>query len=72
MAQTKEEAVRARNTILARDPDFYRKMGKKGGSRSTPFGGFGSSKIGEDGLTGLQRARVAGVKGGTKSRRSKS
>lgn len=32
-------------------------------------GGFASEKIGKDGLTGLERARLAGAKGGRISRR---
>lgn len=48
--------------------DFYRNIGRKGGKRSTT-GGFASQKLGKDGLTGLERARLAGAKGGLKSRR---
>lgn len=35
-------------------------------------GGFASDKKGEDGLTGRERARLAGSKGGRISRRTKS
>ena len=48
--------------------DFYKEIGRKGGKRSTT-GGFASQKLGKDGLTGLERARLAGAKGGRKSRR---
>lgn len=48
--------------------DFYKEIGRKGGKRSTT-GGFASQKVGKDGLTGLERARLAGAKGGLKSRR---
>lgn len=48
--------------------DFYREMGRKGGQKSTT-GGFASNKVGNDGLTGFQRARIAGAKGGRISRR---
>ena len=43
-------------------------MGAKGGVASGT-GGYASEVIGEDGLTGKQRAVVAGRKGGTISRR---
>ena len=34
-------------------------------------GGFASEKVGKDGLTGKQRAEIAGAKGGRKSKRTK-
>ena len=49
--------------------DYYRRIGKKGGSVSTPTGGFGSDKVGPDGLTGHERAKIAGAKGGRMSKR---
>lgn len=33
------------------------------------LGGFASDKVGADGLSGRERARIAGQKGGRKSRR---
>ena len=51
--------------------DFYVRIGQKGG-RSGRTGGFASVKVGDDGLTGPQRARIAGAQGGHKSRRGKS
>lgn len=56
---------------LARDPDFYAKIGARGG-KNGKTGGFASNVVGEDGLTGAQRARIAGAKGGRISRRSKT
>lgn len=50
--------------------DFYAKIGAVGGSRSTT-GGFASNKKGPDGLTGRERAAVAGAVGGRKSRRGR-
>ena len=47
---------------------FYQRIGTKGGQNGTT-GGFNSDKVGRDGLTGRQRARLAGAKGGRKSRR---
>lgn len=46
------------------------KMGHIGGVLSRG-GGFASDKIGSDGLTGRQRASIAGAKGGKISRRTK-
>lgn len=43
-------------------------MGRKGGKASNT-GGFASLVVGSDGLTGHQRAKIAGKKGGTISRR---
>lgn len=43
-------------------------MGKKGGSLSVT-GGFASDKVGADGLTGPERARLAGKIGGQRSKR---
>lgn len=53
--------------IKQRDPDFYKKIGRLGGSKSKG-GGFASDKVGDDGLTGKQRARVVGKIGGMKPR----
>lgn len=43
-------------------------MGKKGGKLSKT-GGFASNKVGPDGLTGRERARLVGAIGGLKSTR---
>lgn len=48
--------------------DFYVNIGKKGGTNSHT-GGFASYNVGEDGLTGRERAKIAGAKGGSISRR---
>ena len=56
---------------LANDPNFYAKIGKKGGQNGRT-GGFASAVVGEDGLTGAERARIAGAKGGRISRRKKT
>ena len=48
--------------------DFYARIGAKGGHNSHT-GGFASEKVGSDGLTGSQRAKLAGAKGGKISRR---
>ncbi|MYB40113.1 hypothetical protein F4X86_02455 [Candidatus Saccharibacteria bacterium] len=51
--------------------DFYVKIGQLGGRKSRN-GGFASPKVGKDGLTGAQRAKLAGARGGAKSRRGKA
>lgn len=50
--------------------EAMQKMGRKGGIVSTPTGGFGSTKRDKDGLTGRERARLAGAIGGAKSSRA--
>lgn len=48
--------------------DFYAKIGQTGGKRGTT-GGFASEVVGKDGLTGRERAKLVGVKGGATSKR---
>lgn len=74
-----EEANRKwRETMLARYggvKDLHKRMqeiGSKGGASGKGpgyKGGFASDEVGEDGLTGRQRARLAGAVGGKRSRR---
>lgn len=71
MAGTQVGGVRAASTNKALyGDDFYAVIGAKGGKLGRT-GGFASEKIGKDGLTGKQRAEIAGAKGGRKSRRTK-
>lgn len=71
MAGTKEGGKKAAQTNKAKyGEDFYHINGAKGGKRGKT-GGFASNKIGEDGLTGRERARIAGSKGGIISRKPK-
>ena len=58
----------ARTNLERHGKDFYQRIGRKGGSHSTN-GGFASDKVGADGLTGRERARIVGKKGGRISRR---
>ena len=58
----------AQKNIELHGKDFYKNIGRKGGKRSTA-GGFASQKVGKDGLTGAERAKLAGAKGGSISRR---
>ena len=69
MPGTKEGGIKARDTNFAKyGPDFYAKNGAIGGKLGTT-GGFGSPHPGKDGLTGKERARIAGAKGGRISKR---
>lgn len=68
MSGTKEGGKKAATSNKERDPDFYRRIGAIGG-RNGMSGGFASSKVGKDGLTGPERARLAGKKGGLASKR---
>ena len=49
--------------------DFYARIGRIGGQKGKT-GGFASEKVGADGFTGRERARLAGNKGGTISKRT--
>ena len=55
-------------------PDFYKRIGARGGANGKGpgyKGGFASDEVGEDGLTGRERAKLAGARGGKISRRTK-
>lgn len=69
MAGTKEGGLKAAAKNLANDPDFYKKIGQKGGSRSTPNSGFASfhtcHRMKGEHLVG----QCAGKRGGRISRR---
>ena len=71
MAGTEKGGRAAAKTIRSRHGrDFYVVIGRMGGQKSRN-GGFASAKVGNDGLTGVQRAKLAGARGGAKSKRSK-
>ncbi len=71
MAGTEKGGYKAADTIRSRHGrDFYVRIGRLGGIKSR-HGGFASTKVGKDGLTGAQRAKMAGARGGSKSRRGK-
>lgn len=61
MAGTKAGGMKAAAKNLAKDPNFYAKIGKKGGQNGKT-GGFAANP---------ELARIAGAKGGRISRRSK-
>lgn len=70
MAGTKAGGLKAAATNKAKyGNDFYARMGRKGGHNGHT-GGFNSDKVGKDGLTGRERAKIVGAKGGRKSRRT--
>lgn len=56
---------------LRHGKDFYARIGRMGGKNGTT-GGFASEKVGKDGLTGYERAKIVGSIGGAKSRRGPS
>lgn len=72
MAGTKAGGLKAAATIKRiKGKNFYKEIGGIGGRRSST-GGFASLVVGADGLTGPERARIVGSKGGRISRRGKS
>ena len=62
MAGTKAGGLKAAAKNLARDPDFYAKIGRIGGRNGTT-GGFAANR---------ELAQIAGQKGGRKSKRGPS
>ena len=66
---TKEGAKKAVVSIKEKyGEDYYRKLGRKGGQLGVN-GGFACLERGSDGLTGPERARILGAKGGRISKR---
>lgn len=69
MSGTKAGGKKAAATNkLRHGDDFYSRIGRDGG-KAGHTGGFNSDVVGKDGLTGRERARIAGRKGGSISRR---
>lgn len=69
MAGTKNGGRRAAATNKERHgKDFYARIGARGGKNGHTRG-FASDVVGKDGLTGAQRAKIAGAIGGRKSKR---
>ena len=72
MSGTREGGLKAAQTHKNRHgKDYYRDIGRVGGKNGTT-GGFASDVVGTDGLTGPERARIAGAKGGKLSKRGKA
>lgn len=63
MSGTKAGGIKAKIANLKKNPNFYREIGKKGGSKTGVLKGFALSH---------ERAVEAGRKGGTISRRGAS
>lgn len=70
MAGTKIGGLKAKAKNLAKNPNFYKEIGHRGGSNGTT-GGFASELTDKNGLTGQDRAKIFGAKGGRTSRRKK-
>ena len=70
MSGTRAGGLKARDANLKKNPNFYRDIGRIGG-KNGQTGGFASDFVGNDGLTGPQRAKIAGRKGGLISKRGK-
>lgn len=73
MSGTKAGSIKAQETMkkkYGKDGyhDFFRMIGSIGGQNGHS-GGFASTVTGKDGLTGRERARIAGSKGGKISTR---
>lgn len=69
MSGTRAGGLKTKAKVIARfGKDYYRQMGRIGGRNGTT-GGFACLDTGADGLTGPERARVAGARGGKISRR---
>lgn len=72
MSGTREGGLKAAETNRKKQgADFYARIGSKGGKLGTT-GGFASNIVGKDGLTGAERAKIAGAKGGKISKRGKA
>jgi len=77
MSGTSEGARKAAETNKERyGKDFFARIGAKGNESymSQPKEyrqgrGYASKKVGKDGLTGAQRAKISGVKGGSVGRK---
>lgn len=61
MAGTREGGLKAKSKNISKDPNFYAKIGAKGG-KNGHTGGFAANP---------ELARIAGAKGGRISRRKK-
>ena len=72
MAGSRETGLKAKEKLLKQDPDYFRKLGKKGGAVSST-GGFATRTICNCDV--IQEAHTKpqcrGRLGGTKSRRGK-
>lgn len=71
MPGTQIGGMKARDANYERyGQEFYKRIGSIGGKKNVS-GGFASKKVGKDGLTGPERARIAGAVGGSKRKGKK-
>lgn len=62
MAGSKQGGIKARDTNIKKyGNSYYAEIGSKGGKKGTT-GGYASNKVGKDGLTGRQRAKLSNGK----------
>lgn len=59
-----------RTTKMLYGEDFYSQAAKRAKGIKRKGSGFGSTKVGPDGLTGIERARKLGKKGGMARKRN--
>ena len=72
MSGTREGGLKAAQKNRERDPDFYKKIGSKGGKKTGPKGFAYDDRSWFDKLKGVpSRAQLAGRKGGKVSKRTK-
>ena len=72
MSGTQLGGLKAKQANIERHgADFYKRIGAIGGTKGTT-GGFASQFRSADGLTGSERARIVGSKGGKISKRPKA
>jgi len=74
MVGTRAGSLKAKQTMLAKYGEegyreFYRRVGSLGGSVKNPNRGFACKEKDANGLTGRDRARLAGALGGLNSTR---
>ena len=62
-----DRSQQGNNTRKKLGQDHYQRIGRMGGAKSRG-GGFASQKVGIDGLTGPERARIQGKIGGRQGR----
>lgn len=71
MAGTKTGGLKAAARNLAKDPDFYKKIGSRGGIRGHTGGFYDKKECNCDLIDGPHtKPMCAGKRGGTKSRRT--
>lgn len=60
MSGSHESAIKARDKLLAKDPDYFKKLSIKAAEarrRNKSKTGYASPNVGKDGMTGKERAK---------------